>query len=727
MSRNLFLAVAFLMILSVRSAFPCAGFYYSSPFEMTGKSFFEYSVVNDSYFLYSYPNLGLPANPNTPDIYGSSQQILDDINEDLQKAANLKDWRAYLGNHPAVRSISNLLYGQEESLKILNDKQAALDYIDYIRRVADSTKRPSWYENEDAESKIENRTKLYEEALERASSVPDSFIKARYGFQAVRLAELLEMHEDAIRLFTSHVAPYGQSGYVYYSSLGYKARAHWKMGQMQEALKSYRILFDQSKAHFLTAWLSVQRIAASSKDWDSSRVAAQNDYVRSSLWLLQELDSGRPDDLTALENIIKLSPKSSHPEVVMLRKILALEPDYLSGVVKANAIPLKLAAFCEKTAEVPNIRTKEFWQIAGAYLRYLGKDHSAALRNLQAMKVEGVKNRAIIEQSKLISLLVKLDSAKLSQDAQLQKDLAKTLLWAKTLKSHPNNWKIAFSIYEKLGYKYLSEGEMGRAAASFFKAENSVMEWQTLYDKSSDSDLQSTFAFVKRVNPQPLDVEILDGFSYDANEIVFLRARKMIEKERYDQAHALLQPLAPSFWKKEGHRILVSSAVPEVMIRMPGTGARHFSTPNHYASEFPRLFKEITLLEYARIMRSLVPLAQGENKEASEASMALGNIYYTMPYSGFVLQNGSDEIRLRRAVGYYKKAAELSSDPKIQYQATILFGLSSKDLGEGDYQDSGFVWNAQTKAVLKRLLGKHQANQNLKSYAASCPDLVNIQ
>ncbi len=727
-------------ILSCGGDMSRAGYEWSSRTEPT---LFEYSVVNDTLFYYTYPNLNLYSNPAFNNAYDySTSQILEGVFSEKQMSVNLEEWHTYFNGSISLSNLKSILYTGSSQMELPIKDTNASEYIRFLVQISLSVIRPEYWSYSTDEKKIlATRKNFCKIAIEKAESSSLPFFKARYGYQAVRLAELTGNHKQAIECFDRYVATQQYGTYPYYSALGYKARALWITSRTSEALQLYRILFDQSPPHLLMVMFSIPAIDPTEKDWTKCINDSKNNHIKESFWFLRELTEGRSDNMEALQRMIDLDPRSSHNEIVMLRKILEIESSYLTSKNNAISIPLEMARFCDSTSETKGIRVPEFWILSAAYLRFLAKDYNHSLNSLDKIINMPIKNQRILEQAQLIRTLISLQTSTDPDQKKIQTELIRSLNWSKKLNRIYSNWKIHDSIMVLLGDKFLQTGDRSRAVLSYFSAGSS--DYNFFYETAKDIDFSRIIDLLKKSSPQPIDDLIIAKFPHSQNDIIYFRGLKSVENEQYQKAINILSTLPENFWKSQkkavidgdqfhDHRydtkckIKLSLKSPDPMIKTSTLPVKYFNSNIHYYYAYPNLFIDISLLEYARTLLNLSTQTGKEKGLSANAYYTLGNLYFSILTPELVMPLYSRSQLRNKALFYYLKTAGSTDDVTLAFKATVMFGLISKNLDKG-YDKKVAIWCKDDRQVLKNLYSKLKNEKIMMDYRSYCPGLKELE
>jgi hypothetical protein len=170
---------------------------------------------------------------------------------------------------------------------------------------------------------------LIAKALQGLSHSKKDFFRARYGFQAERLAFYNHRYQDCIRFYDELVRNNPASGHLARVGLAYKAGAFWHTGRRIEAAYGYSRSFtaNPNTSDYLSFSWCVHRL----EDSDRRLCMEQclNDREKAEMLGLFVLGSTAPEE-TALETIDRLAPGTPVQEVLAVREVNKIEQNYFT-------------------------------------------------------------------------------------------------------------------------------------------------------------------------------------------------------------------------------------------------------------------------------------------------------------------------------------------------------------------------------------------------------------
>ncbi|MBU1077944.1 MAG: hypothetical protein KKH98_11670 [Spirochaetes bacterium] len=680
-------------------------------------SFFEYSIINQPLFINLYP---IPRN------LGFTPQVLEGIEADLKKNANLKEWYLYFEKKGTLKELEGIIYSPSvnviDNFHLLKEDKEALEYIKYAKEVA-AVADARWYYDWDKE-KRSNKGKMeefFKKAVLMIDQAKKDFFKGRYSFQAVRLAALLDEHKKCLDLFDKYITKHAKKSMLYYWALGYKARALLLLNQKTKAIQMYLTMFDQSPVFMTIAKRSLEWIRPTDSEWRDCLKSMESKHKQGVLWMVRDFVNNRADDLEPLKKLLEVRPKSAHPEIVLMNKILNLERYYLNvGPDKTDKriqVPAKLARFCEETAKNTEVRNKNYWLIASAYLNYLANDMKKADLLIRQADNKSAGDTALKNQIDLIRVLITFANEGKGLSDEVQKSFGESLKWAAALKTSENNKLIYSTICRLLGKRYQEMNDIGRASIAFYNAKFSETGYKLLNEDASDKDLEGLSDILVR-KPKVLDKILLWKFPHSREDILFIRGRRFLCKQEYDQAYVIFKEIPGHYWSsKEGQHVFISTKEPANFLNIQKGNVKYYANHNGYYNDHRSLFVKVNLMEFSKVMKDLKEKAGSSDK----ANFTMGNIYATMPDpEGLFPGTGSWDLALK----YYRLVMDNSLDKELSSKSLIMYTLIAKRLKERNYDDTKFLKHLE---YIRTKIPLVKESAYYKSYSSYCPDLQSFE
>ena len=722
----------FMFMCAASSLFSCAYDYDYSGEAWNDLSLTEYSVVNQPLFLRFYPHYQVHGGDNTKYTLGLESQ--------LKKNANIGDWNKYFAGSLSTAQIDSLIYGNETATRNLVLKPEVREYTAFSRKIEPYVANGwvDYWDDSRRPDKKECKTLMNEAVLSAEKSV-DPFLKSRYGFQAMRLASQMDDYKTCLEIFNKYLLGKATGTFVSYWALCYAARAEWKTGRKDKALEKYLLIFDQSAPLQWIAISSIKSLQLNENDWTTCIAGMQNNYKKEVLWFARELSSGRPDDTEALKNIVSLMPKMAHSEVVLMRKILLIEAEYLhsfddsdpASQPKNRDIPLKMSMFCEKVAkETPDLRTPAYWYASAGYLAYLGKDFNRASAMFSIAKSIKTENAQLLKQIEIWEYALRLAVSGKNFDVEAQKSTLQQIGWTSTLTNARNNRAVHPTLMRLVAHKFRLADDKPRSAASLFSIDFDSPAFNIFHDEASDEEFQRAIQFVAK-KEEVLDPYLLQKFRYSTADLSFMRGWRAMDRQQFTSAYDIFKSLPGSYIDKNDYypsKIPVMKDLPSCFFKptekeKPFYGWRSSNFHNQYTS----MYKDISVTEFAKLAIDLKKqIASPDPGIHSAAAYTYAVIFYRLPYPYFPLvfaDQGGD----RKDLGYLdvvlkncKDAIETSQANEILFKSLVVYMLAAKDKMNLSYSSKEKEYESYVEYV-KKNARRILAEPYFKEYAEYCP------
>ena len=173
--------------------------------------------------LNEFTSYFLPESTNTQPSdrrYHYTQQFLylDEYSDSLRLAenTNAEAWAKYAGvsndiayNYFYAESANNTLPNR----LMLKGNKAAIEYLQFAKTV-DKAYQPATYAWEEGRKDSLVLVESYEKAKQSARVATDGFLKERYGFQAVKLAMMLDQPDACVKLYDELIKPLKTKSFI---------------------------------------------------------------------------------------------------------------------------------------------------------------------------------------------------------------------------------------------------------------------------------------------------------------------------------------------------------------------------------------------------------------------------------------------------------------------------------------------------------------------------------
>jgi hypothetical protein len=654
------------MLVAAQPAPGCAG-----PSYQDYVSFFEFSLANDPiYRNYHYYEISPPLGP---------LRVKSTAKRDYYD--NLAEWRQFFTNRASVDEIENVIYDSKNknillyALACLKDgipvdtarlgglaKNRLLDYIiksklseslEYIIFAKDCE---PWVTNWDPWEDPPRRDfqamqRLIETGWGRYSKTNSDFIKLRYAYQVVRLAQYSGQPEKCITYYDQMVPGLNIRSIITYWAMGHKAGALRTTGKPLDSLILTSLIFDQCPNMMDNALRDFY--IPDETLWKECLSSLNNNHRKATLWMLRGLKEERLT-MEPLINMFELEPKSARLEMMLIRETNKVERQYLTSAVFFPAGRLgqtpdfdyikQLQAFALRGANSGQIRQPGLWYLTAGYLSLMMKDFSQAnswLTRAEAVNSNGTELRRQIALVKNLITIAAGNTISPATEAAIYADL----IWAGGLVYDYNNQAIYRSLLLLLGQKYLAAGEVAKAAGCFNKAgyESSAAFLVDIY--STNADLERMIALVQSKDKNDLEVLLARSLRYSANDIRCIEATKLMRKAKFAEALAIYKQIQAGYWDK--YRKPKPVSADDYWFNDPGeysgglwtnfenTGfdlSRGYSWLEAYQQKKLRFY---TRLDFAAKLTALQTEARANPKDAAKYYRQIANGFFHSPFWGY--------------------------------------------------------------------------------------------
>jgi len=654
----------------------------------------------------------------------SKSQWDDDIVK-TRAMHNLKEWEKWFGGSLSVEEIRQLVYevplsdlenlakvkgGQPWKAVLMRpEHRPALEYLIFAKRcepycVVD---RWSWdMEEEMAERrKPAPMLKLLDEAKRLYQKASAPFFKVRYGYQMVRLAHYVKDYRLCIDLFNQYVAPLPKTSVIWDWAARHRNGALKAIGKTSEALVMTSLMFDQSPVMMDEAYLDFH--IPLEPVWKESLRLAGHPHRQATLWMMRGLKETH-FTIEPLAEMIKLEPKSSRLEVLLVRYINQLEcsvvnsgyfyDDYALHLEEemrwGNFLLPELLDFIDSVDKM-KLRQPALWYAAGGYLNILLREHREAETYLAKAESLCPSQRSDLwYQIQLLKLLNQIvESPEITPE--IENNALPVLQWLDDYKGKPDNRaQIHHAFYTLLGQKYLLNQDFPKAYCMMAKAGTERNYLLELYPSSAQMD--QLLALLSKPSKTPFEQRITTGLPWTFDDYLSVEGTRLLRKGQYSEAMAKFQQISKAYWdqlQKDDLDLVKTSF--EQNYYNPRTGLYKYPEKG-----FPRYTK----LEFTQKVIELQRLAEKDRANAGYYYYQIANGFFHSPFWGFneqlwpysstiwYLDNGypfevhgfgsilkqryqafwQEYGKRKIALEYYVKAMNATEDPELAAQCCFL-------------------------------------------------------
>jgi hypothetical protein len=634
-------------------------------------SFLEFSLAGDPLFrAYHYYKISPPLGPLK--VKSTTKR---------ENYDNLMEWQQFVKTGASMDEIAKVIYGDKnqgifnyalnclkngipaDSKKmgelagnrwlegIIKTKQAEiLEYIIYAKDCEPWV--AAWNPWEDApERDLQAMQRLIDLGRARYAKSKADFIKLRYAYQVVRLAQYSGQPEKCIAYFDQMVPGLQVKSIITYWAMGHKAGALRATGKLVESLVLFSLIFDQCPNMMDSAFRDFY--IPDETLWLQCLNSAGNSHRQATLWMLRGLREKRLT-LEPLQHMFDLEPKSPRLEVMLIREVNRAEREYLTSAVffpggpkspaKTDEYLAKFRTFAGSCADGGRVRQPGLWYLAAGYLSLMMGDFAQATPLIA--KAEAVQSNSgdLQQQIALVKNLIAI-AASSSFTAQIETDSYLNLVWAGGLVHDYNNQAIYRSLLVLLGQKYLAAGDIPKAAGCFYKTSVYAHSANFLVDiYSQNEDLERMSRLIQKKAGNKLEGLLTQSLPFSVPEIHYIQATKLMRREKFSEALAFYKQIPAAFWNQYKNP---SSLLEEGFFNDPReyTGGlwtnferEAFDLSEAYGTHEAILQHKVrfyTKLDFAAKIAALQESARANPKNAANDYWQMANGFFHSPFWGY--------------------------------------------------------------------------------------------
>jgi hypothetical protein len=402
--------------------------------------------------------------------------------------ANLASWAKYLGPNYPLADIRKIVY--ETKLDQLNSIRKGLNNNKSLPRdVSDNAIARDWAANKrldlldylilahqaeplcnygmdewtEEEPDMGSGQSIIEAAKMQAQKVQDSFLKLRYGYQALRLEQYTDQQAEATETYKRFILPVAQADPL----IALWSRSHYAgclraLGEEAEAAYQFSLVFDQCPSRRIQAWYSWRIL--SDEIWENAQAKCNGNHELAVLLFLRGF-SPSAISMEDMQRMYELEPQSRLLEVLLVREINKYETEIL-GTTYSNESPVykrlipggtgELQNFVESVLAGGGMHDRNVWELANVYLQFLNGDTQAAMNNL-AKKQAQLTGDGLLK-GRLLDLVFRIGSAQ-SIDKDLENAIYKDLTNLSTKISPEEVDELSRFRDDAFGWLYAAKGE----------------------------------------------------------------------------------------------------------------------------------------------------------------------------------------------------------------------------------------------------------------------------
>ncbi|MEM6270555.1 MAG: hypothetical protein AAF998_14035 [Bacteroidota bacterium] len=641
----------------------------------------------------------------------------DMLDPSYSQAANLSEWRDYLGTEFSEADIQSAVYKlSADDLVAIQEKAAGTRTVlpgdlskNALVRAWSKGQFPTTLEYlrfaktcepfclpgggwGDAPADARGSEELVREGIEKIQALKFDFFRMRYTYQVVRLLQYSDQEREAIARFEEFGAPLDHlDNTLYWWTESHYAGALRDVEREAEAAYRFARVFDHCPSRRVQAYYSWR--ITSEEQWTAAMALCRNGREKATLHFLRGLS---PDAISSEEirHIQRLDPGSDMADVLLLREINKLESEVLSHEFSSQR-PLFEGRDLYEKPEVPEhieelqelvretvlgkveMHDPDLWLLSAVYLTYLSGDPHEAHRDLTTARPHLSPGGAL--RGSLLDLVFRIARTDMV-DASVENTLLKDLTNLGPKIPDPQRNQLRALMDEALAWHYEIQGHPGKALLARRRA----------YAIETEADL-----FL--VN------DLLD-FQGKARKTRY--ERQLVDRLEQAISHEGLVEL-------KGTRLLAKNLLPEaikVFEALPESYRAQSRTFTLRADPFRGKLRDVihcqidcgdgkyNKLTYAKELLWQQEKALKNEAEAAQCYYRLGNAYYNTTYFGpawkaldYARSGGSwfylgrfeswyqfdpetfeEVVDMTLAEKYYLKAAEAAPDPEFAARAVFM-------------------------------------------------------
>ncbi len=362
----------------------------------------------------------------TPQLYNAGFYGLDDAPDSVSSRVNADAWVRYLGNTYSRSMVSDALADTTANNVLLTRLESTKPEAATYLRFAYSAQQAAgdgalWTDTKRDTLKL---TQLSNQARTAALAAKDPFLKERYAFQAVKLADEAGLWAQSRDNYEQLVARLPNRSFISDWARCRLAGALLSLGQTDRAIYEFAQVFANCPTRRLAAERSLRHNGL--RFTEEALGFANTNAERLAVYAVCAIQP-KQDALPLLEKMVELDPKNPLNELVLAREINRNEyyfaakrfPAYVDDdKIRADSLAFenrrknvpdyseKLLAFAEKAAKNAALGNPAFYLTAAAYLHYLDGDYKSAKETLDKAGQQPTANQALKQQIALQQMLL---------------------------------------------------------------------------------------------------------------------------------------------------------------------------------------------------------------------------------------------------------------------------------------------------------------------------------
>jgi hypothetical protein len=478
-----------------------------------------------------------------------------------EKKANLLDWKNYFQNVPKYKDLNAIIYNSKikdllevkkyviyDSLKFINNYSGnsvvkywmarkdteSVAYLIFAKKCEPDVEKPQGYWGEIKRDTVymNNLIKL---GIKEYKNTKSDFVKLRYGYQIVRLAQYTGQYKRAVDLYDSLISKLKVKSIIQDWALSNKAGCLLRLGDRALSLRLFAKVFSECPSR--------RKAAIESFDFKNDSLfneclqLCENNKEKIAAWFMRAYDGST---IRGIEEINQLDESSNYMSVLLTRAVNmyekdiqqknALFKDSLSAEQKQQGEKiLKLSSRIEKESKIKN---RNLWYAVSGYMSgLLAHESNAKVYFSKAAlltKANDIRFTTDLKYMRIVSKILNLRKL----DSTTESSILGDLKWFKENQVKPywndtTNIDNVYSFIKKvLAYKYLMQGDSVKMG---------IFDDIYLY-AYSNSISRKIYSFMNRKDLTEYDKFILETFRYKKSNMRNIIGTNYIFNHEYSKA-----------------------------------------------------------------------------------------------------------------------------------------------------------------------------------------------
>ncbi|WP_234736138.1 hypothetical protein [Tellurirhabdus bombi] len=630
----------------------------------------------------------------TPQLYDYEAEMYQAGKDSVVIDDNVRAWMDYSRGKLSAKAVYEGMYGSSPNTEWANyletNNLPASTYMQLAYAANAASAGGDMWNPKPADTT--RLTLLLEQAQEGFKTASDGFLKERYAFQAVKLADQIGQSEQSRTLYDQLVKPLTNKTFISDWALCRHAGATLALGDTAQAIYEFAQVFDRCPSRRKEAEASL-RIHGIRFREEALRFA-KNDHEKAAVYALCAIQP-KQDALPYIKEVVKLDPKNPLIGLMLAREINRNEfyffqkhnPIYAYdeksradsvafGERQQNATSYfeQLKSFAFEAAENKDLGQPAYYLTAAAYLEYLGKDYDAAKKTLEKASQQPATNPALGQQIALQQMLLlaaeteaitpevenqligylerfgksvnfRLNNAFVKACQQFAERYRATLTekssgWLSSCSRSKDNANLDANTAKAFLLQMLTTSQLTNEKAYFINSTDQLDQ----EDTTSSATAQKLVAFATQQSPTAFDTRLLKLTGFNNDYFYALLGRRLMAEHQYAQAGEAFAKVSPSVWQEEAFREYFTRN--PFTVKMPGENRTNTHTPVTFAQRMAEL------------------QTQAKNASGNQAA----ELYYQLGCGAYNLSwHGNAWLLVRR----YRSSIEPSAYKYAPYRQTI--------------------------------------------------------